>query len=76
MLGQAVKEANEIPCDRLIVITDEQAHDEVPQPKAQRAYMVNVASNKNGVGYGAWNHIDGFSESFLRWIGEFEREFV
>ena len=35
--------------DRLIVITDEQSHDLVPQ---QKGYMINVASNKNGVGYG------------------------
>lgn len=58
-----------VPHDRLIVITDEQATTgRVPDPVAQRAYMINVASNKNGVGYGAWAHIDGFSENVLRWI--------
>jgi hypothetical protein len=36
--------------------------------------MINVASAKNGVGYGSdWNHIDGFSEGVLRWIYETER---
>jgi hypothetical protein len=30
--------------------------------------MINVASAKNGVGYGAWTHIDGFSESVLDFI--------
>jgi 60 kDa SS-A/Ro ribonucleoprotein len=35
---------------------------------AQRAYVINVASNRNGVGYGRWTHIDGFSESALRYI--------
>ncbi len=35
--------------------------------------MINVASYQNGVGYGAWRHIDGFSESVLRWIAEMEK---
>jgi hypothetical protein len=36
--------------DRLIVITDEQAHDGVPGPKG-KGYAINAASYKNGVGY-------------------------
>ena len=43
-----------------------------PNPGA-KGYMINVASAKNGVGYGPWTHIDGFSESVLRFIGEHER---
>lgn len=74
-LGKAVQLANGEPHDRLIVITDEQSHDSVPDPKAARAYMINVASNRNGVGYGKWVHFDGFSEHVLRYIGEYEREF-
>ena len=38
--------------DRLIVITDEQSHDSVPAPRG-KGYVINVASNRNGVGYGA-----------------------
>ena len=57
--------------DRLIVITDEQAHDSCPDPKGI-GYMLNVASYQHGVGYGAWLHIDGFSESCVRWIQETE----
>ena len=72
LLGQAVKEANAIPHDRLIVITDEQSQDRVPDPVAKLAYMINVASNQNGVGYGRWTHIDGFSEQVLRFIVEYE----
>lgn len=71
-LGQAVAEINLIPHDRLIVITDEQTRDRVPAPRADRAYMINVATNANGVGYGAWTHIDGFSETVLRFIYEVE----
>ena len=73
-LGAAVKAMNALPHDRLIVITDEQSHDPVPSPIAERAYMINVASNQHGVGYGRWTHLDGFSESVLRWIVEFEKE--
>jgi len=58
--------------DRLIVITDEQSHDSVPDPRG-RAYMINVASEKNGVGYGAWHHIDGWSEAVIDYIREHER---
>lgn len=72
--------------DRLIVITDEQANgpglfgrrihgtlSKLPDPTAI-GYMVNVASNKNGVGYGAWRHIDGWSENVIRWIVETEND--
>ena len=57
--------------DRLIVITDEQSADNVPQPIG-KGYMINVASNRNGVGYGAWVHIDGFSEAVIDWVREYE----
>ena len=71
-LGSALGVVNKMPHDRLIVITDEQSHDRVPDPIARNAYMINVASARNGVGYGRWKHIDGFSESVLRWIAEVE----
>ena len=57
--------------DRLIVITDEQSHDRVAAPR-NRGYMINVASAKNGVGYGSWTHIDGFSEAVVDYIREVE----
>jgi 60 kDa SS-A/Ro ribonucleoprotein len=72
-LGAAVEGVNRIAHDRLIVVTDEQSADRVPDPAAGRAYMVNVASYQNGVGYGRWTHIDGFSEGVLRFIAEIER---
>lgn len=72
-LGGAVHVINEkVPYDRLIVITDEQSNDRVMDPKG-RGYMINVASAKNGVGYGKWVHIDGFSENVLKFIAEYER---
>jgi hypothetical protein len=75
-LGAAVRTINEsVPHDRLIVISDEQSHDTVPDPIAPLgAYMINVASYQNGIGYGAWTHIDGFSESIFRFIHERDAE--
>lgn len=57
--------------DRMIVFTDEQIHDSVPSPQ-EKGYMVNVATNQNGVGYGAWHHVDGFSEAILDYIAAVE----
>jgi len=72
-LGKAVEKLNEKEkCDRLIVITDEQAHDTVPAPK-DNGYVINVASYKNGVGYGKWTHIDGWSESVIEYIRALEQ---
>lgn len=58
--------------DRIIVFTDEQSHDDVHAPKTDKGYIINIASNKNGVGYGKWNHINGFSENVLNYIRELE----
>jgi 60 kDa SS-A/Ro ribonucleoprotein len=65
-LGRALEELRE-NCDRLVVITDEQSHDRVPAPRS-RGYVINVASFRNGVGYGAWTHIDGWSEAVVEYI--------
>jgi 60 kDa SS-A/Ro ribonucleoprotein len=66
-LGKAI---GQIPaCDRLIVITDEQSRDTVP---GRKGYLINVASAKNGVGYGPWVHIDGWSDKVLDYIVKWE----
>lgn len=68
-LGLAVNALNtQYKHDRLIVITDEQSADSVPSPVAKSAYVINVASYKNGIGYGPWIHIDGWSESVVGYI--------
>jgi hypothetical protein len=72
-LGDAVEKLNRNEkCDRLIVITDEQAHDRVPAPSG-KGYLINVASYKNGVGYGKWMHIDGWSEAVVEYIRALEQ---
>jgi hypothetical protein len=69
-LGAALEAVSEA-YDRIVVITDEQSHDRVPAPRG-KGYMINVASAKNGVGYGPWQHFDGFSESVIEYIRELE----
>jgi hypothetical protein len=65
--------------DRVIVITDEQdcgiGYDDSPSKArllGKHNYLINVASAQNGVGYGAWTHVDGFSEAVIDWIREYE----
>lgn len=75
-LGQAVQHVNNLgKHERIIVITDEQSRDKVPEPIADKAYMINVASYQNGIGYAhtsKWVKIDGFSEGVIRFIREYE----
>jgi 60 kDa SS-A/Ro ribonucleoprotein len=70
-LGAAIRRlGQEVQAQRLIVITDEQSHDQVSAPNFPYAYMINVGSYQNGVGYGeGWTaHVTGFSEQVLRYI--------
>lgn len=72
-LGKAVALLNEkVSYDLLITITDEQSHDVVPGPRG-KGYMVNVCTYQNGVGYGPWTHINGWSESIVNYILEAEK---
>jgi 60 kDa SS-A/Ro ribonucleoprotein len=72
-LGNAVEKLNRNEnYDRLIVVTDEQAHDRIPAPSG-KGCVINVASYKNGVGYGKWTHIDGWSESVIEYIRALEQ---
>lgn len=73
-LGAAVKavtDSKDNIYDRMIVITDEQSADKVPAPTG-KGYMINVAAYQNGVGYGQWMHINGWSESVIDYIRAFE----
>ncbi len=57
--------------DRTIVVTDEQAADNVGAPHG-KGYMLDVAGHQNGVGYGAWTRISGFSEAVVSFIAATE----
>lgn len=74
-IGEAVTLANSLKPDRLILITDEQSHDNVPAPTAGKAYTINTATYQNGIGYrNGWIHIDGFSEGVIKYIHASEAE--
>lgn len=74
-LGGALKRLEEVgKYDRVIVITDEQSHDNVHASKiAERNYMLNVATYENGVGFGPWTRVNGWSESVVRFIVDQEQ---
>jgi len=69
----AINVANRNGYDRIIVFTDEQSYTSIPDPLTKNAYFVNVAVYKNGIGYGKWIHINGFSESIFDYIRESEK---
>jgi uncharacterized protein with von Willebrand factor type A (vWA) domain len=71
-LGAAIKVIAHVPRERIIIITDEQSHDDVSAPDGN-GYVINVAAYHNGVGYGQWHHIDGWSEACIDYIREYER---
>lgn len=67
--------------DRIIVVTDEQdcagAGENAPskaEPFGEHNYLINVSTNKNGIGYGKWTSINGFSESVIDYICTSEGE--
>lgn len=74
-LGRALQHLRRhwVNLDRLIVITDEQSHDDALQPWMPHPYIVNVAPYQHGVSYrNGWTHIDGWSERVIDYIREYE----
>ncbi len=77
-LGRSVDEIYEKYEDRegyrLIVITDEQAHDVVKFRKREgKDYVINCAPYQNGIAYGDVVKINGFSEGVIDFMIEHER---
>ena len=71
-LAKAMNKLKDKKFDRLIIITDEQCQDDIPNMD-NLTYLINVASYQKGVGYGSKIvHIDGFSESVIDYIIEYE----
>lgn len=69
-LGRALNTINQtVKYDRIIVITDEQSADPIPNAvKGTNSYMINVASYEHGIAHGSWVQINGFSEAVLNYI--------
>ena len=67
-LGAAIAQLP--PCDRLIVITDEQSADAARYNG--HGFIVDVAANQKGVSNGTLTRINGFSENIFRYIAEVE----
>jgi len=68
---QAVRRVNTCcrEVDRMILLTDEQAHDGLCASVAKHAYLINVAPYKPGLNLsGSWVRIDGWSERIIDWI--------
>ncbi len=67
----------ESDADRIVVFTDEQDCDLVNKPSSampfgKNNYLINVGADRNGIGYGEWLHVDGFSEATLDFIQQHE----
>lgn len=63
--------------ERILVITDEQAHDSPSKKISANMYIVNIASYNKGVGYTLGTnitHINGFSDKVFDYIVEVEKE--
>jgi 60 kDa SS-A/Ro ribonucleoprotein len=72
-----VGEKEKFEAARVIVITDEQDCSRGPGSKCDpdeaeafgdENYIINVAPDKNGIGYGKWTHISGWSEAIIDYI--------
>ncbi len=78
-LGNALKALNDkinpaLKIDRVIVITDEQAHDVPPRMNIEKCYVINVGTSENGIkNDGQWLTINGFSEACIDYIQEVEK---
>lgn len=49
-----------------------EAREVAPKPLTERAYLVNVATDRNGVNFGEWTSLDGWSEAILDYVAASE----
>jgi hypothetical protein len=69
--GKALK-STEGSYTRTIVITDEQAWDDIGMPKGN-GYIVNVGSYQPSIAYGKWVSLTGWSDRIVDYIQARER---
>lgn len=61
--------------DRFMVFSDDESSDTVPSNvNGKPAYMINVASYRNGIEHGSWTTITGFSEAVIDYVMAVEKE--
>jgi len=73
---RAVRHVNTLcgKVDRMILLTDEQAHDGLCAPVAQHAYLINVAPYRPALDLGgSWVRINGWSERIIDWMQRWEQ---
>lgn len=78
-LGKAIRGIvrKEKDFDRIIVITDEQSHDDITDKIPSRGYIMNVAPYQNGIDHDEkWVRINGFSEAVIDWMIEYEKPII
>lgn len=73
----AIESKNSSTVERVIVLTDEQDCDTKCNPATanafgQKNYIINMASHSNGIAYGKFTHITGWSESVFDFIRAYE----
>lgn len=63
-----------VKIDRIIIITDEQSHDNIPEIHVPNKYFISLGNYKNELRTDkSWIHITGFSENVIQYILELER---
>jgi hypothetical protein len=78
-LGKAITKVNKLEkeYDRIIIITDEQSHDNIIENIASKGYIMNVAPYHHGIEHDKkWTRISGFSEAVIDWMIEHEKPLV
>lgn len=72
-IARAVRLADSMNCDRMIVITDMQSNSDLRSVKTPLKYFVNVASYQHGIGEAeGFKIITGFSENTIEYIRALE----
>ncbi len=73
-INPTIDAINEKDYDRVIVLTDGQVADEIKEVNCKNKFMLNVANEKNGIGYkNGWTNIDGMSEAVVKYLIEIDK---
>jgi 60 kDa SS-A/Ro ribonucleoprotein len=74
LINSTIETINSKEYDRVIILTDGQIQDDIQRVNCNNKFMLNVANEKNGIGYkNNWTNIDGFSESVVQYLIEIDK---